>query len=286
MLESALMTLLVGAQLIAQPPTYHVEREPVAGGAELVTVFGRLAESGGQSTDVPLLTVLRDTLGNSDPQDDRLRYVWILTSAPPTPVQRFVSAVSFTYFRAGGRSHADRVPKAAMDLSAPSKTVWPNLFGDSLQALRLDPMGVSVRASMRSYRGNSTDYRKLQVFEALSSLDGLARESDSQQILPDDEIRAVYAHLSLSNRTFGGLVRDENLSRFYDKQASQREENRGHNWELLRQRSNFATCRCASCGRTSTTPFISSRLSRRPGFLCGFLKIRIWQSRKRSAANG
>ncbi len=240
MLESALTTLLLGAQLVAQPtPIYHAEREAVAGGAELVTVFGRLEESGSQAADVPLLSVLRDSLGDNDPDNDRLRYVWILTSTPPTPLQRVVSALSFTYFRAGGHPHAGRLPKPTLDLTAPSRNVWPNLFGDGLQALRFDPMGAPVRSSTRSYRGNSSDYRELQVFQALTSLDGLAGEPAGTHLLSDQEMQEVYSRLSLSNRTFGGLVREENLSRFYERQASRREQNRGHNWELLRQRAEL-----------------------------------------------
>ena len=89
MLQSALVTLLIGAGFLSQPsPSYRVEREPVADGAELITVFGRLHDpaSSAQDLDVPLLAVLRDSLGDSDPANDRLRYVWILTSTRPTAV--------------------------------------------------------------------------------------------------------------------------------------------------------------------------------------------------------
>jgi hypothetical protein len=87
-------------------PSYRVEREPVADGSELITVFGRLQDpaSGTQDLDVPLLTVLRDSLGDSDPANDRLRYVWILTSTRPTPWQRAASALSFGFFRAGSKA--------------------------------------------------------------------------------------------------------------------------------------------------------------------------------------
>jgi hypothetical protein len=91
LLQSALVTLLLGAGFLSQrPPSYRVEREPVADGAELVTIFGRLHNpaSGSQDLDVPLVSVLRDSLGDSDPANDRLRKVWILTSTRPTPWQR------------------------------------------------------------------------------------------------------------------------------------------------------------------------------------------------------
>src|SRR5580698_8699850 len=97
LLQSALVTLIIGAGFLSQPPpSYRVESAPAADGSELVTVFGRLHNpaSGSQDLDVPLLTVLRDSLGDSDPANDRLRKVWILTSTRPTRWQRAASALS------------------------------------------------------------------------------------------------------------------------------------------------------------------------------------------------
>ena len=240
-LESALTTLLMGAQLMAQStPTYHVEHEPVAEGAELVTIFGRLQTSNSQATDVPLLSVLRDTLGDNDPENDRLRYVWILTSTRPTALQRITSAVSFAYFHPGSQPHADRVPKPALDLAAPAQTVWPNLLSDGIQALQLDSRGVPIRSSTRSYRGNSSQYRQLQTFQALSVLASLDTQLDTGQSLSESDLGEIYSRLSLSNRTFGGLLRQENVPRFYDRQITLRAQTRGHNWELLRQRAELS----------------------------------------------
>jgi hypothetical protein len=228
-------------------PQYRSESQPVAGGAELVTVFARLngaASPGSQNLDVPLLAVLRDSLGDDDPDNDRLRSVWILTSTRPTLWQRTASALSFGYFRAGSKRHAGRVPSPAIDLAAPSKSVYSNLFGDSLQALELDPLGMAVRSTTRTYRTNSDDYTKLQVFQALSNLDNLgldnlALESGGQSALTDSQLREIYSRLSLSTRTFGGLVREQNLSRYYDQETSHLQQTRGHNWELLRQRAEL-----------------------------------------------
>jgi len=245
-LETALISAVLGAGILSPPrplsgPVYRAESQPVAGGAELVTVFARLdnAASGSRDLDVPLLAVLRDSLGDNDPDNDRLRSVWILTSTRPTIWQRTASALSFGYFRVGNRRHADRVPSPALDLAAPSKSVYRNLFGDSLQAIELDPLGAPVRSTTRTYRGNSADYNKLQVFQALSNLDNLALSSGVNTALPQEQLREIYARLSLSTRTFGGLVREQNLSRFYDKETSQQQETRGHNWELLRQRAEL-----------------------------------------------
>jgi hypothetical protein len=241
-LESALVCFVLGAGILSRPvPEYRSESQPVAGGAELVTVFGRIngAASGSQDLDVPLLAVLRDSLGDDDPDNDRLRSVWILTSTRPTPWQRAASALSFGYFRAGSKRHAGRAPSPAIDLAAPSKSVYGNLFGDSLQAMELDPLGMAIRSTTRTYRANSDDYTKLQVFQALSNLDNLALESGGQSALPDGQLREIYSRLSLSTRAFGGLVREQHLSRYYDKETSRLQQTRGHNWELLRQRAEL-----------------------------------------------
>src|SRR5688500_12173194 len=60
---------------------FKLERSPVDGGAELITIHGRLDGVGTSETDnwVPLVTVLRDTLGDYSTENDRLRYVWPLT---------------------------------------------------------------------------------------------------------------------------------------------------------------------------------------------------------------
>lgn len=253
MLPSVLLALLIAAGTVHQPPpSYRLERQPLSDGAEIITVFahqeaGSAIQEGASSAiatqsvapeaDVPLLAVLRDSLGDSDPVNDRLRYVWILTSARPTVWQRAASALSFGFFRAGSRRHAKRVPTPTLDLAAPYRGVFGNLASDGLQALELDPLGAAIRSTTRTYRGNSSDYGKLQVFEALATLDNLNRDPSGVALLPDSQFREIYARLSLSTHAFGGLVREQELSHYYDKQSSQLQETRGHNWELLRQRA-------------------------------------------------
>jgi len=47
-----------------QPPNFRVERQPVANGAELLTVFGSLPDNTGEiPLEIPLVSVLRDNLG-------------------------------------------------------------------------------------------------------------------------------------------------------------------------------------------------------------------------------
>ena len=240
MLETALVSFLVASQAAGQyTPAYHTEREQVNGGAELITVFGRSKprEAGAAAQEIPLVSVLRDTLGSSDQDAARLRYVWVLTNTRPTLLQRTASALSFVWFRTGGKQHADQVPSPVLDLASPAKSVWSHLAGDGLQAMQLDGRGIPIRSSTRSYRGNFSDYRELQIFRAVAALDALEREPVSQDLLPNNELHVVYSRLSLSDRTFGGLVREQNLPKVFDKETSRRAEIRGHNWELLRQRA-------------------------------------------------
>ncbi|HEX5229863.1 MAG TPA: hypothetical protein VFW44_19260 [Bryobacteraceae bacterium] len=247
MLQSTLVTFLVAAGLLGpQSGAYRVEHQPVAGGAELITVYGRLHQpiAGAQGftnreEEVPLLAVLRDSLGDNDPANDRLRYVWILTSTRPTLWQRTASALSFGYFRAGGKRHANQVPSPAIDLASPARSVYRNLAADSIQVLEFDPLGAAIRSTTRTYRGNSTDYNKLQVYQALAILDNLERGPMSASALPEDQFRKIYARLGLSTHLFGGLVREPMLGKYYDKQASALAEARGHNWEMLRQRAEM-----------------------------------------------
>jgi len=64
-------------------PGFRLERISLAGGAELLTVFGSLdGLTLDRDTDVPLVSILRDTLGDAATENDRLRYVWMHTHAP------------------------------------------------------------------------------------------------------------------------------------------------------------------------------------------------------------
>jgi len=246
LLQLALVPLIIGAGFLTQPSSiYRIESVSLPNGADLVTVYGRLhdetdSQASGEQTqpeEFPVLAILRDTLGDTDPAQDRLRQVWILTSARPTPFQRAASALSFGFLRAGSRRHARGAPRAALDLAAPYRNVYGNVFSDGLQVLEFDPLGMAIRSTTRTYRGNSSDYSKLQVYQALATLDHLSRGEESVAALPDAQFREVYSRLSLSTHAFGGLVRQQKLSHYYDRHTSQVEETRGHNWELLRQRA-------------------------------------------------
>jgi hypothetical protein len=56
---------------------FRLERVPVSGGAELITIHARLdgIDSSEERKWVPMVTVLRDTLGDEFRENDRIRYV-------------------------------------------------------------------------------------------------------------------------------------------------------------------------------------------------------------------
>jgi len=231
------LIVLMSTQLGSQtPPTYRVESKPVTGGAELLTI---LRHQDG-TDDVPLVSVLRDTLGDQNPENDRLRYVWILTSARPSLVQRVASVVPFAYFRLGKTGHdSKKDPKPVLDLATPTKGLGSKLLSDGLQVLQLDSMGALVRSSTRTYRGNLQDYHQLQISKARSAVEQLLRQPGSQHPLSEAQLRQIYSRLQLSNRMLGGLVREESLVRFYDRHTFQSLQIRAKNWELLRQRAEL-----------------------------------------------
>jgi hypothetical protein len=217
---------------------FRLERVPVAGGAELITIHAKL-DGTGSSTDsewVPLVTVLRDTLGDVNPENDRLRYVWPLTYTRPTLRQRLSGAVPFLYTRVGNKHSSEKAPPPVLDLAATDRDVWNKIFWTALQSLLLDTYGTPIKASSRSYQQNLADYRKSHIIRALAVL-SLYQAVAGAPAFSDTELSEIQARLQLTEKTFGGLVGELNLQRYNDAQIASLRDTRGHNWELLRQRA-------------------------------------------------
>src|SRR5215210_3415254 len=122
----------------AAPPPFRIETVPVGRDAQLLTVFGKLdglRDEASQPEEVPLVSILRDTLGDADPENDRLRQVWMLTYTRPTALQRFASAVPFLYGRVGDKKRASTkgLPPAVLDLADPKRDVWQRFMWLALQ---------------------------------------------------------------------------------------------------------------------------------------------------------
>jgi hypothetical protein len=247
------------------------------GGAELLTIFGRLdglRKEGMSAPEVPLVSVVRDTLSDNDPENDRLRYVWMLTYARPTMMKRIASAIPFLYQRLESSKRTSQSPPAPiLDLANVRRQTWNHFFWMGLQDVFLDSYGLPLKAASRSYRRNAADYRTAHVTQALailgnyenlrqrshdeSELLALAQRSDNNAMTDsvggvDDaatpllagrspftpgEMIELRARLVLSGKTFGGLFGPNLFSDTVEKHSMSSTDTIGHNWEMLRQRA-------------------------------------------------
>jgi hypothetical protein len=220
----------------SQPPAYYWAEAPVSRGAELITLFGKFGtdSSGAAIADVPLVSVLRDSLDNGEPHDDRLRYVWLLTSNKPTLAQRVLSAVPFFYWKVGrGEIQSGAKPAMLADLSQPAHRVWRTAQRNIIQWTALDPMTMPVRASSHAYRTNNANEERVHLEEAIALLRRAPASSDNSG-LTSGQIDGIVARLALAKNAMGGLMKDGQLERVGDNHDAQRQSTIGRNWELLR----------------------------------------------------
>ena len=203
---------LVAAASPVPGPQLHVESRPIVEGAELITVFGTVPQKAG-SVSVPLVAVLRDTLGDNNPDNDRLRYVWVLTSTRPTLLQRGVATIPFFYWRPDLGKNADSTPAPAIDLAAASHPVWKSLAGSATQVMALNSNGTLLRASSQRYRANVQDHQQAQFIEGLAVLAQLENDPEASALLREPERVEIESRLTLASRTFGGLVNSQKLPR-------------------------------------------------------------------------
>jgi hypothetical protein len=218
------------------PGALRAETVDITTGGQLVIFFEKLA-AGGQSpgtSGLPLLAVLRDTMGENDPENNRLRQVWVFTYAAPSPAQRIAAGVPFFYHRSGLDSGSSkRPPRPVIDMARPAHGLWPGIAFSAVQSQVLDPIGSLARLTTHSYGGNLGEYRRNHVAEALDIL--TRNPSQLTGALTPAELESVVARLELSSKLLGGLTSDESLPSVYSGALERRTENRGHNWEILRQ---------------------------------------------------
>lgn len=257
---------------------FRIERLPMTGGAELLTIFGRLdgmRTDGRPAVEVPLVSVLRDTLSDDDPENDRLRYVWMLTYTQPTLMKRIASAIPFLYQHVGNKNQASKGPPVPiLSLANTNRQTWSRFFWMGLQSVFLDSYGIPLKAASRSYQRNASEYRSAHVTQALAILGNyenlrqrsrdagellaFRQSSDTNAnpvgdggvndtatpLLPErspaftpGEMLELRARLILSGKTFGGLFGPDKFSETVEKRSMGTVDTIGHNWEMLRQRS-------------------------------------------------
>jgi hypothetical protein len=258
---------------VGTPTQFRIEVIPVGGGAELLTIFGRmdgLGTNGKTAPEIPLMSVVRDTLSDTDPENDRLRYVWMLTYTRPNLGKRIASAIPFFYQHVGNQTEASRKPpKPILDLANPIRQTWNRLFWTGMQTVFLDSYGIPLKASTRTYRRNASDYRSGHVLQALSILDSFERlrersrdpgellalangDSNKRTAVTDfttplifdpkpaftsAEMLELRARLILSAKTFGGLLGPDQFAKTVANRTISSVDFAGHNWEMLRQRA-------------------------------------------------
>lgn len=219
----------------------RIEVIPVEGGAEILTVLGRVQSPGEHGTDileVPLISVLRDTLGSNDPAVHRLRYVWVHTYTRPTRKQHSAAGVPFLYNRVGNKQRAEsQLPPPLVDLSLASSSVGKRLSKSLLQNLFFDSRAAVVKSSALTYLRNRRELRKAHLVRALTVLSLCESTQGMQPSLSTSELYQLQARLLLNDRIFGGWLDETQVERVYQKESARTRQVRSRNWELLRQRA-------------------------------------------------
>ncbi|MCS6817249.1 MAG: hypothetical protein N0A16_10795 [Blastocatellia bacterium] len=200
-------------------------------GAELITLYIQSPE---HSAPIPVLSVLRDTLGDEDRENDLLRYVWIYTYAPPTLKQRIAAAIPFLYHQVTTRRKADSPPPIAVDLADPKRPFWGKASRLFVQNAVLDSRGWTFRALPRTTQRNLEEYREAQIAKALAIL-SLAEKSGGS-LLTESEIARIKAHLSQQSM-LSAFLREPTLAELMSREEQRSRERRAVNWDFLRQRA-------------------------------------------------
>jgi hypothetical protein len=218
--------------------TLRFESLPVPGGAELLTLFLKDdTTDGSEKTEIPLVSILRDTLGNPDPQVHRLRYLWVHTLATPSIRQRIAAAIPFMYSRVGNAgTQLGHAPSPAMDLSTRDDRLWKNIWGFAVKGATLDPGFALVDMAVQTYGRNKSSYMKMQFARAAIAVD-MTDPSANEMILSNLEYRQIQGQLAQRSKALASILNDDQLERFHLKEMIAMRQVCARNWELLRQRA-------------------------------------------------
>jgi hypothetical protein len=221
----------------AAEPVFRTEKLRVDGG-ELITIIARKTFRDGDISvvsEMPLLSVFKDTLDDHDPANDRLRYLWLLSHTEPGFWQKIASGVPFFYGRAGNADpRGNGPPKPLIDLNRPNPTVWEKIMWNAFKRIIVSDLSVVPRSSVLQYRQNLTDHKKAGIAAALALL-AVYQDTSGENVLSERDINDIQAKLLLDNDPLGSRMQAENYERLVNQRITSRRDHRGHNWELLRQ---------------------------------------------------
>lgn len=236
-----LTTNIVGQDLPAvhtpENVWYFWQSTPVGQEAEILTLFSSRPHhlgSNGKPISVPVLAVLRDTLGDPNHETDRLRYIWLLCSPRPSVKQELVSAIPFFYWKIRwGAAEKKILAKPVIDLGHPTHSLQRNLWRKAIARGASLLSELEVRPLIRQYLTNHSDHARVRAEQALSMVRH-APHSERKEPITNAEFDTIIARLTLSKETFGGLISDPNLLETARLIESRRESSRLRNLELLR----------------------------------------------------
>jgi hypothetical protein len=212
---------------------------PVDDGAELLTLFFTAHPDADRYGDdeVPLISVLRDTLGSSDPDVHRLRYLWVHTYAAPGMKQRLAAATPFAYSRFGNTGTTNiGIPSPVMDLSVQDDRLWKNIWGFALKGAMFDPKIFLIESAIQTYGDNRSKYLQMQFARAATAMD-MDDAFSELPMLSDAERRQLQQRFAERNNRLAPLLNDSQLERLYTKGMTTMRQSCARNWELLRQRA-------------------------------------------------
>jgi hypothetical protein len=216
---------------------FRLQVTPVGSGAELLTIWANVVGTeNSKVSEIPLISVLRDTLGDQQKENDLLRQVWVHSYTRPTLLQKAAAFIPFLYRRVGNKPHASlaAIPPPVIDLSKTDREMWSRLFSSALtNFLVTQPL---LRLSTHNYQRDLRDYRQANIFRALTIL-SLYQSQATTSPLTNTEITEIESRLVLSEKMFGGLVDSLHFQDFPARQTVNWRDTRGHNWELLRQQA-------------------------------------------------
>ena len=213
---------------------FRVEKVRVNGGVELLTIFARFKDT--NNTEMPMLSVLRDTLGDANPDNDRLRYVWNLSYTRASFGQKVAAFAPFLYTRTTNKETSGKVPPLVLDMTPNDNGPWNKIFRIAFRKVVLGRVDAAVRAPILQYQQNKTDYRRSAIAKTLAVLSQYKPRS-RESLFRESELKDIQARLWLTDKTFGWHMQSEYLSRVYDKEIARSRDLRNQNWELLRQYS-------------------------------------------------
>ncbi|HJS50739.1 MAG TPA: hypothetical protein VJ781_02475 [Pyrinomonadaceae bacterium] len=219
---------------------FSVETIKIEGGAELVTIFyktnGTFDNRGPEESKfVPLLSVLRDTLGDEVMENDRLRHVWMLTYTKPSTMQKLMAAIPFNYRRWGSKREAGKtIPPPIMDLNGPNGQIWDTILWQIIRRGYAGPVGDKLKMYWGPIRQNTAEYKRTAIAEALTIL-SLYEQVQGERVFTDQELLDIKTRLALTEKPFGGQMQKENYLRANDRDLVAGNANQGQTRELLRR---------------------------------------------------